>query len=293
MNKADGVPSSAVEDREPFGSFLRERREARGLSLDDAVVQTRIRRSFLGALEEDLFDQIPGETYVYGFLRTYAVFLGFDPDAVVKAYNQRFHGRPPTSAPARPEKGGKEGLQRWWIWGTMLVALGLIVAVVFVMCSRKDAAPPSADAVKPAVTEPEKLGEEPVFTEGVAVKDGSGNHGPPEIDPVPELSGPEPLVENPRPGEPVTAPVLYVPSGGALLQAEGRDTGWLDIAVDERAVQRYRIEPRVVLKWQIGQSFLLETERPGLLTLWFDGREVELGESTSLLVGPGSDPGHP
>ncbi|MDQ4076300.1 MAG: DUF4115 domain-containing protein [Chloroflexota bacterium] len=62
-----------------IGATLREAREERGLSLAEAEAGTRIRVRFLEALENNQFDELPGELYLRGFLRNYASFLGLDP----------------------------------------------------------------------------------------------------------------------------------------------------------------------------------------------------------------------
>src|SRR5919197_705017 len=61
-----------------IGSTLREARTRQELELGDAERATRIRARYLGALEEERFDQLPAEAYAKAFLRTYADFLGLD-----------------------------------------------------------------------------------------------------------------------------------------------------------------------------------------------------------------------
>ena len=69
-----------------IGGALRRAREARGLSLDEAARDTRIRREFLEAIEEDEFDRLLGDVHVRGCLRTYASYLRLSPDKVVTVY---------------------------------------------------------------------------------------------------------------------------------------------------------------------------------------------------------------
>lgn len=71
---------------ESIGEKLREAREARKLSLKDVVKETNISPIYLTALEEEKFDKFPSETYLIGFLRTYAEFLRLDPETLVHAY---------------------------------------------------------------------------------------------------------------------------------------------------------------------------------------------------------------
>ena len=66
-----------------IGQLLRETREAKGLTLADVERVTRIRLTYLEALEAEQFDLLPGEVYVRGFLRNYARFLGLKNEELV------------------------------------------------------------------------------------------------------------------------------------------------------------------------------------------------------------------
>jgi len=76
-----------------LGAWLQETREAQDLSLEDVEAQTRIRRAFLEALEEGHYDILPGEVYVRGFLRNYALHLGLDPEEVQRRYREEMLSR--------------------------------------------------------------------------------------------------------------------------------------------------------------------------------------------------------
>ena len=68
------------------GRLLRDQREARGLSITDIEKRLRIRKSYVEALENGRFDQLPGAAYIPAFLRAYAAFVGLDPEKVLTAY---------------------------------------------------------------------------------------------------------------------------------------------------------------------------------------------------------------
>ncbi len=55
-----------------IGATLRTAREQRGVSIDDAAEATKIRSSYLVALEEEDFERLPGPTYARCFLRSYS-----------------------------------------------------------------------------------------------------------------------------------------------------------------------------------------------------------------------------
>jgi cytoskeleton protein RodZ len=69
-----------------IGERLRSARQALGLSLEEIENVTRIRRSFLVALEQETFDVLPGPAYVRGFLRTYAAYLGIPSAELLDLY---------------------------------------------------------------------------------------------------------------------------------------------------------------------------------------------------------------
>ena len=72
-----------------FGQSLKEAREQKGVSLEEVEEVTRIRQKFLQALEEGNYGALPAETYVKGFLRTYAMYLELDPEEVMALYEGR------------------------------------------------------------------------------------------------------------------------------------------------------------------------------------------------------------
>jgi cytoskeleton protein RodZ len=73
-----------------IGNSLREARLRQGFELPRVEADTKIRAKYLKALEEEHFDVLPGDTYVKGFLRTYAEYLGLDGQLYVDEYNSRF-----------------------------------------------------------------------------------------------------------------------------------------------------------------------------------------------------------
>jgi cytoskeletal protein RodZ len=75
-----------------IGSSLREARTRQGLDVNELELRTKVRGKYLRALEEERFEQLPGHTYVKGFLRTYADALGLDGQLYVDEYNSRYVG---------------------------------------------------------------------------------------------------------------------------------------------------------------------------------------------------------
>jgi transcriptional regulator with XRE-family HTH domain len=81
---------------ELIGSILKQRREARHLSIDQVAEQTRVRVHYLQALENDDLSSIPSMPQARGFLRIYAEFLGLNLDELFSAAHSA-ETQPPAS----------------------------------------------------------------------------------------------------------------------------------------------------------------------------------------------------
>lgn len=75
------MPATVLEE---LGEQLRQAREARGLSIEDAERATRIRARYLYALEDAELDVLPTPVQLRGFLRNYSQFLGLDPGQSIR-----------------------------------------------------------------------------------------------------------------------------------------------------------------------------------------------------------------
>jgi cytoskeleton protein RodZ len=117
---------------EALGERFRAAREARGMSLPEVAEQIRIRSLYLAAIEDENWNTIGAPVYVRGFLRTYARFLGLDPEEAVAAFN-RTQPLPQPSAAREPEplRGAPSWAGAALLWGAGTVAVLLIAFVVF------------------------------------------------------------------------------------------------------------------------------------------------------------------
>ena len=62
----------------------------RELDFPEVEQGTKIRAKYLRALEDEQFETLPTATYIKGFLRTYANYLGLDGQLYVDEYNLRY-----------------------------------------------------------------------------------------------------------------------------------------------------------------------------------------------------------
>lgn len=80
---------------ESIGQKLKTAREEKGYSPDQVARDTNIARRFIVAMEEEDFAVFPGDTYLLGFLRNYADYLGLDAERIVNLYrNMKIQEQP-------------------------------------------------------------------------------------------------------------------------------------------------------------------------------------------------------
>jgi len=114
-----------------FGSRLSNARESLGLTLKQVEETIHIRQVFLQALEEERFDDLPGDVYARGFIHNYAVFLGLPTDELLELYGT-IRGAATGTAPVRIPQVLDEPLLRPSkprAWANLLLAFIIVVAV--------------------------------------------------------------------------------------------------------------------------------------------------------------------
>jgi cytoskeleton protein RodZ len=140
-----------------IGEALRSAREAQGKSLDDAAVATRIRPSYLEALEHEQFGELGGSVYAKGFLRSYAGYLGVDPAPLLEAYRAQEAPAAPVFEHAPRAIGGLASGRRGPNW--LVVAIVAVTIILLVsLWGLLRPAPDPADAQPPFVTTPAPTG---------------------------------------------------------------------------------------------------------------------------------------
>src|SRR5437867_9482908 len=70
------------------GSYLRELRERRGLSLDEISRSTRVLHQYLELLEADDLAALPAPAFTRGFIRAYCQVLREPPDEALARYQE-------------------------------------------------------------------------------------------------------------------------------------------------------------------------------------------------------------
>ncbi len=129
-------------------------RERKGVDLYRAERDTKIRARYLDALERGEWKSLPGAVYTKGFLRNYALYLGLDPEDVLRQWRRErgdIREAEPIAVP-KPITAPRQGLNfsPGVIWAVLLT-LGIIAFSAYLGVQLlRFAKPPTLDVTHPA-----------------------------------------------------------------------------------------------------------------------------------------------
>jgi cytoskeleton protein RodZ len=139
-----------------FGERLRDARERRGISLRQIANATKISVGVLEALERNDISRLPGGIFGRGFVRSYAIEVGLDPEATIQDFIAKFPNDSvtaghPTSNQVEDNVAVESDRQTagtflWLIAISVPVAAGLLYAATLGRRAGTEPAPPAAVA---------------------------------------------------------------------------------------------------------------------------------------------------
>lgn len=113
------------------GEKLKEERKRKGLSLEMVAKATKIRITFLQAIEDGKYSKLPGSNYAHGFVKNYAEYLGLPVKEYLALFRREYDEN--TERKVLPEGlvGGSTDIpikrfalrQAFWLGGIVLLAL--------------------------------------------------------------------------------------------------------------------------------------------------------------------------
>lgn len=120
-----------------LGTYLREKREERGMTLDHVANATKIRKTLLEQLEENNFKFLPEKVFVRGFVRAYATETGANLREALDLFEDQFgrsesgsSGPTPTFRSAAPQAAPTSEGPRFRMSYLVLVIVALLTFTV-------------------------------------------------------------------------------------------------------------------------------------------------------------------
>lgn len=253
----DRYPEDELSAARTAGLILRQAREQKGLSLEEAARVTRIAKGYLKALEEDRSDKLPNEAYARGFLRAYARHLDLQEEEVLCAFAGSRHDDSAQEEVSEPETDQADGVPKppaarrlILLFPTLLLTCVIIIAAF--LFNREESAPlPTAATVnhRSATTTPV-----PQTVAKPAAADGDSTEK--QAIATDEIPFQTPKSQN----------------QGIILRLKAVEDGALDITIDNMISQHYDLKAGDIIEWKGEKVFVLDLQNAGGVEADFNGR---------------------
>ena len=214
-----------------LGTSFRNSRQSLNLSIEKIAQETRINPRFLEAIENERFDLLPGGIFNRGFIRTYAIRLGLDPDEAIQGYEKLFRAveTEPVQQATEPVRGKTTKIPVYYV---ALAGLLILIVVFYFMTRHKE---PPLTATKPAVAEPAVAPPPPPEPAPIAVPEPVAAAAVVPVPPVPSPAPPPP--------KPATVPVPSASNASIVIELEVQEESWFKLSADGSDVVTSEVLP--------------------------------------------------
>ena len=132
---------------ENFGSYIKHERELRGVPLEEISRITKIHIRFLEALEDNRFDDLPGEVFIKGYIKSYANIIGSDVDEMLNSYEESIENK--LIEKGRNSQSKSPNTAKKYI-GFVIAGLSILALLFFTKCINLDKNNSTTKIVKPS-----------------------------------------------------------------------------------------------------------------------------------------------
>lgn len=226
-----------------LGQLLREARERKDLSFAQVEEDTRIRQAFLEAFEAEDLGKLPSGVFRKGLLRSYALYLGLDPNQVMGLAGDgdtETGGIPKVAAGFEPPKGMAITS---WLFIDLFLGLLIIASTVVVGSLAYNRWGPASPA--PSVT----------ATRQVSL-----------VSPVLQFTP----TNTPSP----TGTATQVPSGRLQVDVQIVSRTWLEVTVDGQSAFRGLIEAGTNWSWFAEDSIAMHVGNASGVLVTLNGEDL-------------------
>jgi cytoskeleton protein RodZ len=275
---------------ETLGDYLKNKREAQNITLEEASQVTRIRKSILKAVENNQFDLIPPKVFAQGFIKSYAIYLGLDGSEAVKRYFEALDSLEPKQSPEE-EVIQKNQSQPILTPGRILLVIIVLIAVFNLWLLMRSPETENDTSLKnipekqpfspvpsPSVAQQAKSGEESESLviskgeEGPLVTEEKSTPGEKEDIVVPAdeaITIPEKQSPEPRARETAVSP-----SEEMVLRIEAAEQAWMRIQLDQNEPFEALLKAGESYTVKAQNKFTLKIGNAGGVELFFNGKPL-------------------
>src|SRR5579859_194244 len=254
-----------------IGERLRNARTARGLTLEDIEAATRIKSHYLDALEREAWDELPGATYVRGFLASYARELGISVDEILSLYSAPAVRAPSATVssavprpvevritPANPQSRLRRTITAIAV---VFVAGAAVLGYILVGQLRQFAATrPRPEAAAPA---PSGAGSQPGASQPAGAAPGTAG-----------ASGQTVTGTSGTPAAGGSQAVTFTGGGGVVVNAQATDRSWVRVVSDGSVVYEGFLSAGDHQVWQGQHQVSVRVGNASALDLSVNGQPV-------------------
>jgi cytoskeletal protein RodZ len=275
----------AEEPAVDFGTFLRQAREKRGISLQQVSATTKISVRVFDALERNDPRKLPGGIFSRAFVRAYAREVGLDPEVVIEQFTAAFpeQARSETT-PATAVSDDQETFEsrrRAAITVAQLLGISLvIVVIVLIYYGTRRSQPPVVRVVSEATQEPRATPPpmtsalaQPGSPSGMPAADTQGTPGAQPVQPT--------VAASPAPATPTPA----APAAPLTIDISTTAVCWLSLTVDGRPVVVRTLEAGERVSYPVRTSVTIVAGNAGALSLTLNGKAARpIGASGAVVT---------
>lgn len=112
------------------GQKLRDARIKKGLSLDQVAAATKIKASFLSAIERGEYTKLPSSAYAQGFVSNYATYLGFPKRETIALFRREFSREKEIKVLPESFAGTQSASRNIRVHQTLLLVIAVFVVLI-------------------------------------------------------------------------------------------------------------------------------------------------------------------
>ena len=293
---AEQSETGTREETASLGELFKRGRETLGLSVEQVVEITRLRRHFVEALEKEDWGNLPPGVFVRGFIKAYAQVVGLDEKKALSLYESSSHAE---SMPPKPlVKTSRARIGPILFLAALMVGIAVLILWILYPFSINSpfqplTGPPSEQRRSPPVAlnavepEPEKpdmeietkkategpemsTAETPQMTQTPEVESQAGEAQGGEAQEEPAVSASETVAQEPG----------AIPDQTQLvLTGIVKERTWIRICVDDQEPKEYIFQPGSRPQWKGVHGFNILIGNAAGIEFDFDGVRYEnLGE---------------